>query len=146
MRFLMLMIPAVYQNNGGEKPGPGFAPPADMVEKMMAFNERLAQAGALIALDGLQPDTLGARVTYAGGTPKVTDGPFTESKEIVGGYWIIREESLEKAIQWAKEVPALEGDMVEVRQIFEMSEFPEDVQKAAENYPSVKAAVSGVQS
>lgn len=140
MRFLMLMIPAVYQNTGGPKPGPDFAPPAEMVEKMMKFNEKLANAEALIALDGLTPDSMGCRVKFPDGKPTVIDGPFTESKEIIGGYWILRADSKEQVIEWAKECPVMEGDMIEIRQIFEMSDFPEDVQRAADN-PVVKAAV-----
>lgn len=140
MRFMMFMIPGVYQGQAANDLPPDFAPPADMVEKMMAYNEKLAKSGALIALDGLQPLGKGARVDYSHGFPTVTDGPFVEAKEVVGGYWIIRANSKEEAIEWAKGVPALPGDVVEVRQIFEMEDFPEDVQRAAEN-ETVREAV-----
>ncbi len=140
MRFMMLMIPAVYQGKNGARAGADFAPPADAVEKMTKYNEALAKAGALISLDGLHPPAAAARVSYSGGKPHVTDGPFTESKEVLGGYWVIRARSREEAIDWAKRVPADPGDVVEVRQIFDMEEFPEDVRRAGEN-ATVRAAL-----
>ena len=135
MRFLMMMIPRVYQPDtpAAERAGEGFTPPADGVAKMMKFNEELAKAGALVALDGLHPVAKGARVSFGGGKAKVTDGPFIESKEVIGGYWIIQVKSKEEAVDWARRVPAGEGDVIEIRQIFEMSDFPEDVKKAADN-------------
>jgi hypothetical protein len=136
MRFMVLMIPGVYQP--GKKVDPGFTPPADMVKKMMTFNEELTKAGAMIALDGLQPLTNGARVSFAGGKPKVTDGPFVEAKEVVGGYWMLQFKSKQEAIDWVKRCPAQDGDVIEIRPVFEMSDFPADVQKAADN-PTVKA-------
>jgi hypothetical protein len=140
MRFVMFMIPAVYQGEQGKKVGADFAPPADGVERMMKYNEELAKAGVLVALDGLHPPSTGARISFRGGKPTVTDGPFTESKEVVGGYWMINVKSKQEAIEWARRVPADEGDIIEVRQVFEMEEFPEDVRKAAEN-PTVEAAI-----
>ena len=133
MRFMMLMIPSVYQGANGKNAGADFTPPADAVEKMMKYNEKLAKAGALISLDGLHSPATAARVSFSGGKSRVTDGPFAESKEVLGGYWIIQAKSREEAIQWAEAVPAADGDTIEVRQLFEMSEFPEDVQKAADN-------------
>ena len=142
MRFMMFMIPKVYQPGTppGEKAGEGFAPPAEAVAKMMKFNEELTKAGALIALDGLQPSLKGARVAFKAGKPTVTDGPFIEAKEVIGGYWMIQAKSKEEAVGWAKRCPATDGDVIEVRQVFEMSDFPADVQKAADN-PTVKAQV-----
>ncbi len=140
MRFMMLMIPAIYQGGQGEKTGADFTPPADAVERMMKYNEELAKAGALISLDGLHPLTSGARVSFAGGKARVTDGPYIETKNVLGGYWMINVKSKEEALQWAKRIPAAEGDIVEIRQVFEMEEFPEDVQKAADN-PTVRAQV-----
>lgn len=131
MRFMMFMIPGVYQ--GGKKIDENFAPTAEAVAAMTKFNEDLAKAGALIALDGLTPPDRGARVSFAGGKPTVTDGPFTETKEVVGGYWMIQVNSREEAIEWAKKVPAESDDVIEVRQVFEMTEFPDDVQKAGES-------------
>jgi hypothetical protein len=130
---MMLMIPGVYQGAEGKKVGADFAPGVDDVGKMAKYNEELAKAGALISLDGLHPPTKGARVSFEGGRAKVTDGPFTESKEVLGGYWIIQVKSKEEAVNWAKRVPARSDDVIEVRQIFEMSDFPPEVQKAAES-------------
>jgi hypothetical protein len=133
MRFMMLMIPKVYQGKAGQNVSSDFAPSADDVARMNTYNEELARAGALIALDGLHPATTGARISFAGGKPRVTDGPFTEAKEVLGGYWIINVKSREEAIAWAKKVPAADGDVIEVRQIFEMEEFPEEVQRAGDS-------------
>ena len=142
MRFMMLMIPRVYQPDApaGEKAGEGFAPDAEIVAQMTKYNEDLAKAGALIALDGLQPSSKGARISFTGGKRIVTDGPFIETKEVVGGYWMIQVNSKEEAIEWARRCPAGDGDVIEVRQVFEMSDFPADVQRAADN-PTVRAQV-----
>src|SRR5258708_12603460 len=80
MRFMMLMIPKGY-----EKAQPGAMPDAKAVAAMMKYNQALQKAGVLLALDGLHPPSMGARVTFSGGKPKVTDGPFTEAKEVIGG-------------------------------------------------------------
>jgi hypothetical protein len=136
---MMLMIPGVYQ--GGKKLDENFAPDAKSVEAMMKYNEELTKAGALISLDGLHPASKGARVSFKGGKRTVTDGPWTESKEVLGGYWLIQVRSKEEALEWAKRVPAQDGDTIEVRQIFEMSDFPADVQKAADS-PTVRAQVA----
>jgi hypothetical protein len=141
MRFMMLMIPEVYQGAQSKNLKPDFAPDVNDVEKMTRYNEDLTKAGALISLDGLHPSNNGARVSFAGGKPKVTDGPFTESKEVLGGYWMINVKSREEAVEWAKRVPARSGDVIEVRQVFEMSDFPPEVQKAAES-AAVRAQVA----
>ena len=135
MKFMMFMIPRVYQPDTppGERAGEGFAPPAEAVAKMMKFNEELAKAGALLGLDGLYPVGKGARVKLANKQPVVTDGPFIESKEVIGGYWLIQAKSKEEAVEWVKRCPAADGDVIEVRQVFEMSDFPPGVRKAAEN-------------
>ncbi len=140
MRFMMFMIPKVYQPGTppGEKAGEGFAPPAEAVARMTKFNEELAKAGALLSLDGLHPGFKGARVTFSGGKPRVTDGRLAEGKEVVGGYWIIEAKSKAEAVEWAKRCPAADGDVIEVRQVYEVSEFPEDVREAADN-PTVRA-------
>lgn len=142
MRFLMMMIPRVYQPDTppAERAGEGFTPPADAVARMMKYNEELAKAGALVALEGLHPVAKGARVSFNGGKAEVTDGPFIESKEVIGGYWIIQAKSREEAVEWARRVPAAEGDVIEIRQIFEMSDFPDDVKKAADN-PAVREQI-----
>ena len=142
MKFMMFMIPSVYQPETpeAEKAGEEFAPPAEAIEAMMKYNEELAKAGALISLDGLRPPEDGARVTFKGETPTVTDGPFAEAKEVIGGYWIIDVASKEEAVEWAKRIPAAKGDVIEVRPIFATEDFPEDARKAADN-ATVKEAV-----
>jgi len=133
MRFMMLMIPKGY-----EKAAPGTTPTdVKAVEAMMKYNETLQKAGVLISLDGLHPASAGARVSFAGGKPKVTDGPFIETKEVLGGYWMIQVKSKEEAVEWAKRCPASENEVIEVRQVFEMSDFPADVQKAAAGFPEM---------
>jgi hypothetical protein len=98
---------------------------------MGGYNEELAKAGKLIALDGLHPTGEGARVSFAGGQATAVDGPFTEAKEVVGGYWVIEADSRQEAVDWASRCPAGEGDVIEVRRIYEMTDFPADVQEAA---------------
>ena len=114
MRFMMLMIPKGY-----EKAAPGTMPDAKAVEAMMKYNESLQKAGVLLALDGLHPPSMGARVSFSGGKPKVTDGPFIESKEVLGGYWMIQVKSKEEALEWFLRCPA----EVEIRQVFEAADF-----------------------
>ena len=133
MKFMMFMIPNVYQGGKGKRVGADFTPPADAVEQMSKYNEELAKAGALIALDGLHPIEKGARVSFLKGKPTVTDGPYIESKEVFGGYWLVQFKSKEEAVAWAKRVPAADGDVIEVRQVFDMADFPADVQKAADS-------------
>ena len=140
MRFMMLMIPKVYQGAEGRKIKADFTPSADAVERMTRFNEELARAGALIALDGLHPLEKGARVSFRAGKARVTDGPFAESKEVLGGYWLIKAESKQEAVEWARKCPADEGDVIEIRQVFETSDWPEDTRKAAES-PTLQAAL-----
>jgi hypothetical protein len=142
MRFMMLMIPKVYQPDTppGERAEEGYAPPAEAVARMMQFNQELVQAGALIALDGLHPRSRGARVAFVGGKANVTDGPFTEAKEVIGGYWLIQANSKQDAVEWARRCPAADGDVIEVREVFELSDFRPDVQKAADN-PMVRAHI-----
>jgi hypothetical protein len=126
MRFMMVVIPTGYADAK-----PGFAPPADLVERMTKYNESLTKAGVLLALDGLHPLSTGARVSFANGKATVKDGPFAEAKEVIGGYWMIQVKSRAEAIEWAKRAPMPDGDVIEVRQVQEMSDFPPDVQKAA---------------
>jgi hypothetical protein len=109
-------------------------PSAEAVAAMMKYNEALKNAGVLITLDGLHPPSMGARVSFAGGTPVVTDGPFTESKEVIGGYWMIEVASREEAIAWAKRCPASHNEVIEIRQVQEMADFPPDIQQAAAGF------------
>jgi hypothetical protein len=133
MRFMMLMIPWGY-----EKAAPGAVPDAKAVAAMMKYNESLQKAGVLLALDGLHPPSMGARVSFPGGKPRVTDGPFIEAKEVVGGYWMIQVKSKEVAIEWASRCPASENEVIEIRQVQEMSDFPPDVREAAARLPDLQ--------
>jgi len=125
MRFMMLMYPGI------DTDAESWQPSAEDVAAMSAYNEELTKAGVLLSLDGLRPPVDGARIRFAGGTPTVTDGPFTEAKEVVGGYWVIQATSKEEAVEWASRCPGGEGDFIEVRRVYEMEDFPEDVQEAA---------------
>lgn len=125
MRFMMLMIPQGY-----EDAEPGEMPDADAVAAMSKYNEALRKAGVLRDLDGLHPPSMGARISFTGDKPNVTDGPFPEAKEVVGGYWIIEVDSKAEAVEWASRCPASSNETIEIRQIQEFSDFPEDVQQA----------------
>jgi len=133
MRFMMLMIPGGY----GAAP-PGTMPSAEALAAMMKYNIALKEAGVLITLDGLHPPSTGARVAFAGGKPAVTDGRFTESREVLCGYWMIEVNSREEAIGWAKRCPAAHTDIIEIRQVHEMSEFQADVQEAAAGFTELQ--------
>ncbi len=134
MRFMMLMIPRGY-----EKAAPGTMPDAKAVAAMMKYNESLQKAGVLLTLDGLHPPSMGARISFSGGKPRVTDGPFIETKEVLGGYWMIQVKSKEEAVEWALRCPASDNEMIEIRQVQEMSDFPADVQKAAAGLPEMQS-------
>jgi hypothetical protein len=125
MRFMMIMFPKDYENAK-----PGWVPDLKGIETMRKYNEQLAKAGVLLALDGLTPpSTMSARVTFKSGKSTVTDGPFTEAKEVVGGYWVIEVKSREEALEWASRIPGRDNEMVEVRRLFDLTDFPADVQK-----------------
>jgi hypothetical protein len=124
MRFMMLMIPA-------PKDETDWAPSPEAVTAMGRYNDELAKAGVLLGLDGLHPASKGARVSFSGGRATVTDGPFTEAKELVGGYWLIQAKSKDEAVEWASRCPAADGDTIEVRQVYEMEEYSPEVQAAA---------------
>jgi hypothetical protein len=126
MRFMMFMYPGI--GTDAEE----WAPSAEDVAEMGKYNEELNKAGVLLSLDGLRPPGDGARVRFSGGTPSVTDGPFSEAKEVVGGYWLIDVSSKEEAVEWASRCPANQNDFIEVRRVYEMEDFPEDVQEAAQ--------------
>jgi hypothetical protein len=136
MRFMMFMYP-------GSKAETPAIPSEKDIQAMMKYNEELAKAGVLLSLDGLHPTAAGARVRYQGGKASVTDGPFTEAKEIVGGYWMIQVKSREEAIEWAKKIPAGDGEMVEIRRDFEMSEF--NIDPASEINSQVERVGKGVE-
>ena len=133
MRFMMLMIPLGYET----------APPdvqldPERVSAMMKYNQALKDAGVLITLDGLHPPSRGARVSFASGKPVVTDGPFTEAKEVLGGYWMIDVRSREEAIAWAKRCPASNNEIIEIRRVQEMSDFSPEVQQAAAGFTELQ--------
>jgi hypothetical protein len=133
MRFMMLMIPKGY-----EAAPAGAVPDVAAVEAMMKYNQALQDAGVLIALDGLQPPAKGARVSFAGGRPQVVQAPFPGVREVLGGYWMIRVKSREEAIDWAKRCPASANELIEIRQVQEMEDFPADVQAVAGSFPEMQ--------
>ncbi len=130
MRFMLLMIPKGY-----ESAYPTEMPAADAVREMMKYNQSLVDAGVLLACEGLHPPSAGKRVTWpGGGKPVITDGPFSEAKEVLGGFWIIRADSLEEAAAWAARCPCDENATVEVRRIQDMEDFPADLREAAAGF------------
>jgi len=133
MRFMMLMIPKGY-----EKAKPGAMPSAEAVAAMTKYNAELQKAGVLLGLEGLHPPSMGARVQFSAGKPKVVDGPFVETKEVLGGYWMIQVESKEEAIKWASRCPVFGDDVIEIRQVQEFSDFPPDVQEAASGFSEMQ--------
>lgn len=122
MRFMMFMYPEAEEQN--------WKPSVEAVEAMSRYNEELRKAGMLLALDGLRPPSDGGTVKFsAEGEVTITDGPYSEAKEVVGGYWLIQARSKEEALEWASRCPA-QGCAIEVRRVAEMDDFPEDVQEA----------------
>ncbi len=133
MRFMMLMIPLGYES----------APPdvkldPERMAAMMRYNEELRDAGVLITLDGLHPPSMGARISFSTGKPIVTDGPFTESKEVLGGYWMIEVDSRQAAIEWAKKCPASSNEIIEIRQVHEVTDYPEEMQRVAADFTELQ--------
>ena len=133
MRFMMLMIPLGYCNAA-----PGAEPDPERVAAMMKYNEALKNAGVLITLDGLHPPSMGARVSFGSGEPVITDGPFAESKEVLGGYWMIDVASRAEAIAWAKKCPATANEIIEIRQVQEFADFSEEVREAASGFAELQ--------
>src|SRR6516164_1666413 len=124
MRFMMIMIPKGY-----ERASPDAMPDPKAVEAMLIYTEQLQQAGVLLGMDGLYPPSAGVRVSFPGGKPKVTDGPFSEAKEVVGGYLMIDVKSKEEAVEWAKRCPASENEVIEIRQVHEVADFGPEVER-----------------
>ena len=112
MRFMMI----VKANKDSEA---GVLPTAELVEAMGKFNEEMIKAGVMLAADGLQASSKGARIRFTKGKPIVIDGPFAETKELIAGFWIIQVRSKEEAIEWASRAPFAEGEELELRQVFE---------------------------
>jgi hypothetical protein len=123
MRFMMFMYPEISEED--------WNPSAEDVAEMGRYNEELRKAGLLLSLDGLHPPAEGGIVDFKGGEVTVTDGPYTEAKEVVGGYWLIQARNKAEALEWASRCPA-QDCRIEVRRVFEMEEFPQDVQEAIE--------------
>jgi len=121
MKFMMLMIPAVYQ--GGKKAQAGFIPDPEKVAQMTQFNEQMGKALKILDLNGLHPQVTGARVAFSQGRASVTDGPFIESKEVLGGYWLVEADSKQQVVDWTQKCPAEDGDVIEIRQIFGPEDF-----------------------
>jgi hypothetical protein len=105
----------------------GMMPSADLVAAMAKFNEAMIKAGVMLAGEGLHPSSKGARVVFAGGAPKVIEPPFAEPEQLVSGFWIIQVDSLETAIGWMKRAPFGDGQVLEIRRVFEASDFPADI-------------------
>ncbi|MEO8099480.1 MAG: YciI family protein [Acidobacteriota bacterium] len=141
MRFMMLMIPKGYENAK-----PGTMPDVKAVEAMMKYNNQLKDAGILLGMEGLHPPSMGARVSFEGGKPSVMDGPFAETKEVLGGYWMIQTSSRDEAIAWAQRCPASDNEMIEIRQVQEMADFPADIQKAAQGFDGLQGHPGSVKS
>jgi hypothetical protein len=118
MRFMAIMYP-------GPDAERGITPDttSDVFVAMGNFNEELVKAGVMLAGEGLHPSSKGARVRFAGGKPQVSDGPFTETKEIIGGFWLLQCTSKEEAVEWIKRAPCPNGEMIELRQVYEMEDF-----------------------
>ncbi len=138
MRFMMLMIPLGY-----ETASPDVQLDPERVAAMMRYNEELKNACVLITLDGLHPPSMGARVSFASGEPVVTDGPFAEAKEVLGGYWMIEVASRDEAIAWAKKCPGARNEFIEVRQVQEMADFSEEVREAASGFDDLLRSSAG---
>lgn len=130
MQFMMLMIPGGY-----ESAAPGTMPEASAVEAMMRYNDELQKAGIVKGLNGLHPPSMGARVSFASGEPVVTDGPFAEAKEVLGGYWIIEVGSLKEAVEWAKKCPASATETIEIRQIMGEEDFTDEIREVVKGHP-----------
>ena len=113
MRFMMMVIPEGYGSAA-----PSAAPSPEAVAKMMEYNKSLQKAGVLLALDGLFPPSTGARISYVDGKPTVTDGPYLEAKEHIGGFWILECADMDEALAWARKGVAATRGQVEVREIF----------------------------
>ncbi|MDQ2730205.1 MAG: YciI family protein [Armatimonadota bacterium] len=119
MRFMMLMYPHPRAESGA-------MPDLSEISEMMAYNEELVKAGVLLSGEGLHPTSKGARVLYSAGKAAATDGPFTKTKEVIGGFWMIQVQSKDEAIKWASRCPVVKydsGAMIELRQVFEADDF-----------------------
>jgi len=133
MRFMMLMIPKGY-----ETAVPDQQPPAERVGEMMKFNQAMQDAGILLYCEGLHPPSAGKRVSFAGGRPTVTDGPFTETKECLGGFWMIQVKSLQEAVDWARRCPGSDNEVIEIRRVQEIEDFNEQVKEKIDGFDTMQ--------
>ena len=133
MRYMMLVLPKGYTSAA-----PDTIPDPERVKQMMKYNKELLDAGVLRAMDGLEPPSAGARVTYDTGKPVVTDGPFAEAKEVLGGYWLIEVASKEEAVGWAKRAPMSADETIEVRKVHDYEAWPEDARKAVAGFEALR--------
>ena len=139
MRF-MVLVPASKETEAGVMPS------TELLTQMGQFNEEMIKAGVMLAGDGLQPTSKGARIKFTGSKPIVTDGPFTESKELVAGFWIIQVKSKQEAIEWLKRAPFGDGTQLEIRQLFEAEDFaPELTPEMIERDQRLRAQLASKQ-
>ncbi len=126
MRFMVMMITS---NDAPDllNPEKGAVPDEKILTDMMRYNEELIDAGVMLSGEGLHPTAKGARITYPGGKPTVTDGPFPEAKEVLGGFWLWQVQSKQEAIDWALRCPAGEGAILELRQVQESEDFGPEI-------------------
>jgi hypothetical protein len=117
MRFMVIIKTTPEAEKEGALPDP------KLLLEMGKYNEELMKAGVVLATDGLHPSSKGKRVKFTGGSPTVIDGPFTEAKELIAGFWIWKVNNIEEAVEWVKRCPCEPGAEVEIRQIGEMQEF-----------------------
>ena len=117
---VMVLIKATEQSEAGEMPS------QELLEQMTAFNEELVKAGVMLAGDGLQPSSEGARVEFSGSGRKVIDGPFAETKELIAGFWLWQVRSMDEAVEWLKRAPFESGAELEIRPVFEADDFGEE--------------------
>ena len=120
MRFMMIV-------KASKESEAGALPTKELVAAMGKFNEEMIKAGVMLSGEGLHPSSKGARVAYSGQKRTVTDGPFSQTAELASGFWVINVKSKEEALDWAKRVPFTNGEVVEIRQIFEASDFPPEI-------------------
>ena len=133
MRF-MLIVKADKNSEAGNPPD------EKILGDMANFNEQMLKAGVMLAGEGLQPSSRGSRVYFSGGKTRIVDGPFAESKELVGGFWLIQAKSKAEAIEWAKRAPFVDAQ-VEIRQVFELEDFSPS--KAVEHHARNKRTLEG---
>jgi hypothetical protein len=129
MRFMMLMIP-----KGCETALPCVMPDPKVVETMMIYNKTLHKAGVLLYAEALHPPSISSRVSFKNGKSHIIDGPFKGVKENLGGFWMIKVGSRAEAIEWAKKCPASDDDVIEIRQVQEISDYPDDLRKLASGF------------